>query len=421
MLIEKLLLHVLIVLLPIFVYSVLFENKRQIFNSLSYGISSGLVALFCMIFPYYSFGLNWDLRYVPLVLSFLYGGPLAGGIVIAVICIVRTIMGGEFVYLTYVIVILASIVPWIYSKKFWSFHSKRRIRASVIIGIWPAFSFIVVMAIHIFTHGQSVYDFRHVLFIVSVIGIINIIGIFLATFLIESRIERRIMQQEIQRAEKLNTLGELAASIAHEIRNPLTVVKGFLQLMHNDEKAKNKESYYPLVLSELARAESIISDYLNFAKPQFEKIEEFHIKEVISSVKQLVDPLASKEGIQLVTNFEANPILRTDKNQLKQVLINIIKNGIEATNEGGMVSIELTSYGDRAVIIIRDTGKGMDKEQLERIGTFFYTTKEKGTGVGTTVSTRIVQAMKGTITYKSELTKGTEVMIDLPMVTHERE
>lgn len=421
MLIEKLLLHVLIVLLPIFVYSVFFENKRQIVNPISYGITAGLVALFCMIFPYYSFGLNWDLRYVPLVLSFLYGGPLAGGIVIAVICIVRTILGGEFVYLTYIIVLLASVVPWIYSKKFWSFHSKRRIRASVIIGVWPALSLVVVMAIHIFTHGQSVYDFRHVLLIVSVIGIINIIGIFLATFLIESRIERKIMQQEIQRAEKLNTLGELAASIAHEVRNPLTVVKGFLQLMHNDEKTKNKESYYPLVLSELARAESIISNYLNFAKPQFEKIEEFHIKEVISSVKQLVDPLASKEGIQLATNFDADPILRTDKNQLKQVLINIIKNGIEATNEGGTVSIELTSYDDRAVIVIRDTGKGMDKEQLERIGTFFYTTKEKGTGVGTTVSTRIIQAMRGTITYKSELTKGTEVTIDIPMVTHERE
>ncbi|MFT4413829.1 ATP-binding protein [Fredinandcohnia humi] len=417
MLIEKLLLHVLIVLLPIFIYSVFFENKkRKVMSPFTYGLSAGLVTALCMIFPYQCFGLNWDLRYVPLVLSFLYGGPIAGGMVIIVIFVVRTIMGGEFLYLTYTIALIASLLPFLYSKRFWSFHSKKRIRTSVLMGIWPAFILILVMAIHISTQGSTIYNFGHVLFIVSIIGVINSIGIFLATFLIESRIERKIMHEEIQRAEKQNTLGELAASIAHEVRNPLTVVKGFLQLMYNQEKemGQKQESFYPLILSELGRAESIINDYLNFAKPQFEKIEEIYLKTDIKRVIQLLEPLAAKEGIQLITKYEAEPILRTDRHQLKQVFINIIKNAIEATNRGGSVTIELLTENDRAVVVITDTGKGMDKEQLSRIGTFFYTTKEKGTGVGTTVSNRIIQAMNGSIHYESEVDKGTKVKIELP-------
>lgn len=222
------------------------------------------------------------------------------------------------------------------------------------------------------------------------------------------------MKEEILRAEKLNTLGELAASIAHEIRNPLTVVKGFLQLIQQEEHGKNYD-YLSLVLNELGRAESIINDYLNFAKPKFEKLEKFQLKEVLSEVVILLDPLAVKQGVQLVRELDESKFtLNTDRNQLKQALVNLIKNAIEATPEGGKVTIYFRPENDHATILISDTGKGMTHEQLSRIGTIFYTTKDKGTGLGTSVSLRIIDTMNGKVSYKSKPGVGTEVTMILP-------
>jgi two-component system, sporulation sensor kinase B len=220
--------------------------------------------------------------------------------------------------------------------------------------------------------------------------------------------------KEIQRAEKLNTLGELAASIAHEVRNPLTVVKGFLQLMQQQEAGKNYE-YLSLVLNELARAELIINDYLNFAKPQFEKIEEFPLREVLSEVVILLEPLAAKQGVQLESELHSSPFqLVTDRNQLKQALVNLIKNGIEATAEGGKVTVQSREENGQAKVIIKDTGKGMTEDQVARIGTLFYTTKDKGTGLGTSVSLKIIETMNGKISYDSKPGVGTEVTMMLP-------
>jgi two-component system sporulation sensor kinase B len=216
------------------------------------------------------------------------------------------------------------------------------------------------------------------------------------------------------RTEKLNTLGELAASIAHEVRNPLTVVKGFLQLMEKDKKNHNDE-YLSLILSELGRAETILNDYLNFAKPQLKKIEEFQLSEVIYDVIYLLNALAVKQGVLLNYQLQPNLYIETDRSKLKQALVNLIKNAIEATPQGGKVRVNLHTRNGQAYTVISDTGKGMTTEQLSRIGTVFYTTKDKGTGLGTTVSLRIIEKMNGRVTYKSEYGYGTDVTMILPI------
>jgi two-component system sporulation sensor kinase B len=184
--------------------------------------------------------------------------------------------------------------------------------------------------------------------------------------------------------------------------------------MQQEEKGKHYE-YLSLVLSELDRAESIISDYLNFAKPKFEKIEAFLLKEVLTEVVMLLEPLAAKQGVQLESELDSSGFtLITDRNQLKQALVNLIKNAIEATSEGGKVSVHNKVDSNHASILIVDTGKGMTPEQLSRIGTLFYTTKDKGTGLGTSVSLRIIETMNGKVSYKSVPGVGTEVRMVLP-------
>ncbi|MBE4910627.1 ATP-binding protein [Bacillus luteolus] len=418
MLVEKLLLHVLIILMPIFIYNFFFAKKRFGKSPYFCGMLQGISVTLCLLFSFEAYGLYWDLRYVPLVLASLYGGPVASVIVLCAYFGVRTYIGGDALPIGYLSGILAVMVPFLYSFKFMSYPAKKRIRMAVLVGVWPMLVMLAMLGTHLVITGDESAVNYDIIKNVLIFGAIQVVSIWIASRINESMIENELMKQEIARAEKLNTLGELAASIAHEVRNPLTVVKGFLQLMHKQEKGQN-HTYLTLVLSELGRAESIINDYLNFAKPQFEKIEECNLTEILTDISILLEPLANKDGVNLEYSLEEDIYVITDRNQVKQAFINLIKNAIEATNDGGCVSVTLKIENEQAFILIRDTGKGMSEEELSRIGTLFYTTRDKGTGLGTTVSLRIIESMGGQIDYKSEQNVGTEVIVLLPAIQKE--
>lgn len=413
MLIEKLLLHVLIVLSPILVYSFFFEKRKVASSPYFYGMLHSISACLCLIFSFYHDNLYWDLRYAPLVLAFLYGGRRAGLMVFTSILVVRTILGGDAILLAFIGTIVASLIPYLYSRKFWNIHAEKRVSIALLMGIWPSFVQIAILLTYTVIFGVLDSGFVDSMLRVMMFGAIQVLGIGTAAKLSELMIERSVMKEEILRAEKLNTMGELAASIAHEVRNPLTVVKGFLQLIQKDNQANHP--YLPLILSELGRAEVIISDYLNFAKPEFKKLEQFALSTALSDVIILLNALAIKQGVELKGQWHGEASLFTDRNQLKQALVNVIKNAIEATPDGGMVNVSLSTKGNEAIITVADTGKGMTSEQLSRIGTVFYTTKDKGTGLGTTVSVRIIESMHGKVSYESEEGKGTQVTLTLPI------
>ena len=412
-LIEKLLLHVLIILSPILIYSIIYENHGYKDKIYLFGSFQAVAGFFCMAFPYPAYGLFWDLRYIPLTIAFLYCGFRWGLLTFLAILLARLLLGGDAITFGIISIILSSLGSFILSRWFWKFKPKQRIILTALIGFWPAFVQLGILFSFLYISDISFKsDFRIFGLILIFIGI-EVIAITLAAKLNEMIIEKKLLQREIQRAEKLNTLSEMAASIAHEVRNPLTVVKGFLQLMQENKENQSME-YLPLVLSELGRAEGIINDYLNFAKPQFDKVEIINLKQIVSDVVTLLEPLALKQNVKLKGDLGAETFINTDKNQFKQALINIIKNAIEATGSGGYVHTKLIDDGEKSVITIRDNGKGMTKEQLSRIGTLFYSTKEKGTGVGTTVSVRIIEAMNGTILFESNVNEGTKVTIKLP-------
>ncbi len=417
MLAEKLLLHVLITLAPILIYYVLFENRKLRKSPILIGVLHGSATILCMIFAYESYGVYWDLGYVPLVLAALYGGPIAGGIVFIAIFVTRTLMGGDVLLLGYLSAVLAAIVPFLLTGRFSKIQGKNRLFFTLMIGFWPVLIQLCILITYVLISDLSSTNSLDLILNVTFFGFIQLVAVGFAATLYEAVLEKQLMKEEINRSEKLNTLGELAASIAHEIRNPLTVVKGFLQLMkEDDEKNKNEnERYLSLILSELGRAEGIISDYLNFAKPQLEKVEKFLLSELLRENVSLLEPFATKQGVVLVESLEHDIVIETDRNKLKQALLNIIKNAIEATHDGGSVSAILKKERNFGKVIIRDNGKGMSEEQLSRIGTLFYSTKDKGTGLGTMLSIRIVEAMNGKVTFSSKEGLGTEVTILIPI------
>jgi two-component system, sporulation sensor kinase B len=414
---EKLLLQILIVITPILLYLVIFEDKRFFKSPYLYGSLQGISAILCMLFSYQSFGLNWDLRYIPLILSIFYGGPIAGRIAVGMFITIRLLIGGELLLLGIGSCLISLIIPIVIGKKFLTYSPKKRIRIVLFSALW---TMLISATIFLATCMDAIGNMMPIDIILF--GLLFIVGNLLAAKLIELAIERVQLKASIQRSEKLNILGELAASVAHEVRNPLTVVKGFLQLMKQKDNAKEYE-YLSLILSELGRAETIINDYLNFAKPQFNKLEEVSLVDIIKEVIFLLDPLAAKQGVILSLHFDkANPFIYTDRNQLKQALVNFVKNAIEATNAGGQVSVEIILREDNLInVLIKDTGKGMNHEQLTRMGTLFYTTKDKGTGLGTTVSMKIIETMNGKVQYKSIPGIGTEVTLILPMLRKESE
>ncbi|MDG4656827.1 ATP-binding protein [Ectobacillus antri] len=408
MLAEKLLLHILIIMAPMFFYGLFIEHHSLKKSKILGGILQGVAACLCMLFPFISHGFHWDLRYVPIIVAFLYGGPIAGTIAFLMVICMRIAIGGPIVLYGIGIIVLSVSLSCMFVKRFYEYSPNRRIMIGVLMGVWSAFSATLTVLLYMWNTKSWEYDLADDLL---PIALIQMLGMIASVLMHELIVERIVMRQEMKRVEKMNTLGELAASIAHEVRNPLTVVKGFLQMMKQGENYQ----YVPLVLSEVERAEKIISDYLNFAKPQFQEKKRFCLDIVLNEVCILLEPLAMNKGISLQVKMGANPLLETDADQLKQALLNIIKNAIEATSSGGVV-VTTAAVKSGVEIRIVDTGKGMTTEQLERIGTLFYTTKDKGTGLGTLISLRIINMMNGTLMYKSQPGVGTEATITLPTV-----
>lgn len=235
-------------------------------------------------------------------------------------------------------------------------------------------------------------------------------------------ITQRLKEEEyIRKSEKLNVLGELAAGVAHEIRNPLTSLKGFIHLIKSDDTEADKRNFYLDIMSkEIDRISEVINELLLLAKPQADVFEKTDILKVLKDVKVLLDTTAIMRNIEIhIESQEDLPKIEVIANQVKQVFINIIKNAIEAMTNGGKVHIIVKAMGDSKVNIqIIDNGIGISKDRLPKLGEPFFTTKEKGTGLGLTVCHRIVRRHHGEIHFESELGKGTTVNIILPIEQH---
>ncbi|MBW5445453.1 PAS domain S-box protein [Cohnella sp. CFH 77786] len=225
--------------------------------------------------------------------------------------------------------------------------------------------------------------------------------------------ERKKNEELLINSEKLYVAGQLAAGIAHEIRNPLTSLKGFLQLIASGRK--NNTTYYDIMNSELDRIEEIVSELLMLSKPQVYQLSYHDVRIMMRDTVTLLETQAILHNIAIETEYGNEPLwVYGVENQVKQVFINVIKNAIEAMVDGGAIRIRLSRAGDRVYVRIHDEGPGIGEDQLAKMGQPFYTTKEKGTGLGLMVSYKIVDNHKGSINVNSELGKGTVFEIILP-------
>jgi PAS domain S-box-containing protein len=225
--------------------------------------------------------------------------------------------------------------------------------------------------------------------------------------------EKEHARELMIKSEKLSMAGQLAAGVAHEIRNPLTSLKGFVQLIQSG--AGSKPQYYEIMLEELGRIEEILNELLMLAKPQAVHFRLKNVDELLQQVVTLLSTQANLRNVEiLVLQAAGQCFIHCDGNQIKQVFINMIKNAIEAMPQGGKITLETYTDARSVHISISDEGSGIPQEKLRLLGEPFYTTKEKGTGLGLMVSYKIIEHHGGSVGIRSEVGCGTTFHITFP-------
>ncbi|MEH7116629.1 ATP-binding protein [Neobacillus vireti] len=222
--------------------------------------------------------------------------------------------------------------------------------------------------------------------------------------------------EELRQKEKLAVIGQMAAGIGHEIRNPLSSLKGFAQLQH--ERSPRTNEFYPIMIQEIDRINSIVNDLMYLGKPKEIKFEKASIEEIIAYTLSITQQQAELHGVKIETFMEGPlPPVECDGKQLKQVFLNLIKNAIESMAEGGRIKINVKIVeSQRMFISIQDEGCGIADSNILNLGEPFFTTKKDGTGLGLMVTNQIIKDHNGNLKIESKIGVGTEVKVSLPIM-----
>lgn len=194
--------------------------------------------------------------------------------------------------------------------------------------------------------------------------------------------EKERFTREINRLERLNLVGQMAAGLGHEIRNPLTTVRGFLQLLAAREEYQEDEEYFELMLGELDRANGIITEFLNLAQDKLADFARRDLNSIIRSLVPLLQADVALAGKTLEVMYGDIPTLKLDEKEIRQVILNLSRNGLEAMPPEGKLTISTAADAKTVSLFVRDNGPGIEPEVLKKLGTPFFTTKERGTGLG---------------------------------------
>lgn len=417
-LIKDLLLQALLVLFPVFLYQVLLlKSSNSLHNTWpqwkTLSILCILSTLLCMTFSVrIDEGYIFDLSIIPLIISIVYGGLLPGILTFSSIFLFQFAIEEDAIFITLINNSFVIILTFLFVIKYKEPH--RLTKISYFTGLVCITLIIEVLGqLYILVNTDTFIE--EYLFLIICFPLIGVLTIWISVHLIENMREKLLMEKEIHRAERLNVIGHLAASVAHEIRNPMTVVRGFMQIFYKESFIPDdKKEYLKLMIQELDRAETIINDYLALAKPRVDKSEQIDIEKQIYFVKDIISSYALLNNVRIVERLESDLCIKGNPEKLNQVLINLIKNAIEASPEGGEIAVAAYKEKSKIVIDISDSGVGLTNEEMKRLGSPFYSTKENGTGLGLMVCYGIVEAMYGKIEVHSEKGKGTIFSIRLP-------
>jgi two-component system, sporulation sensor kinase B len=409
---ETLLVNVLFILFPLFVYQMFCLDKNRVksgWNRPVFTVLSGLSIVLCMSFPIEFFpGFMFDLRQIPFIIGALYGGYRVGGWLFLAVVGYRLAIGGNGVYVNFIAVSLIAILVPMISPMYENLKLGKKILMAVAIAEISALATIFLS--HLFSDYPVQYNAVSFNYF-----IIQGLAMWIVVYLMETMLNNYRMRMELIKAEKMNVVSQLAASISHEVKNPITITQGFIEALEDEDSIEKRKEYVGYALEELDRAKTIINEFLTLAKPESESTEIINISHEIGYVANLMHPYAKKHNVTVnLEGLEEDCYIVGDKPKIRQCFINIIKNSIEAMEHGGVLRLQTANKTNKIYIDITDTGIGMTEDEIQRLGTPYYSTKEQGTGLGMMIVFHAIKHMNGNITIESKKGKGTRFLITFP-------
>lgn len=322
----------------------------------------------------------------------------------------RFIIGGDGVIQSMLFSTTIFLIIPIVNAKFLKYNTQKRL----IIGVAAA---LFTMGLYLLTLSTFFDELTNEFWQLAFYSITTHVFVILLNMLMIEKVISNIKNREsFLHIERMHVMSELSASVYHEIRNPLTVTNGFLQLLKDSKTISSDEKIYiDYSLKELERAEKIVSDFLAYGKPQSENMVYSNLKEEVVYVKNILTSYAKMNQVEIDCHFTNTLETKYDKNQMQQCLINLFKNAIEAMKDmGGTLYIDVSEQEDNIVFLIRDEGIGMTNEEILQLGKPYYSTKKEGTGLGMLMVYGTISKLKGSIDVDSNKGQGTTFTITIP-------
>ncbi|MCM3610503.1 HAMP domain-containing histidine kinase [Planococcus sp. MERTA32b] len=407
--------NIFFIIFPIVLYQMLAgAGKRNFFVDyrVTMTILFSISIILCMVFPYQFLTDDYifDLRQVPLIVGALYGGPVISAVLFLVSAISRIIIGGDGMYIAVLnLFVVAAGVPFLRSA-YMRMNRGMKVATVFIISI---LSLLFNMIAGYLLFGDPVHDIINIWLMLMLNQGLMIV---LTALLIEHIIRQELLLNTLMKHEKMESVSHFAAAVSHELRNPMQSIKGFIQLMQAYDYSRDKQlEFHETILSEISAAESLIDDYLIYAKPVYGELDRMSVNDEVCGVLKLLGPYANSHGAELFCHpAEFDIFIRGDRQKFRQAMVNIIRNGVESMPDGGEIIARIKVLPAKVIVEVADQGVGMTKEEVERLGEPYFSNKTKGTGLGMMVTYSVIHQMKGAITVNSEKGLGTVFKLVFP-------
>lgn len=404
---KDLILHFSIILSLGFMYNFLYMQRRGVYQKQVFKLSVLCALLMTMAFPVkFDGGMEFDLKLIPFFLAFFYLSRIDGLLLFFIMLTLQALIdlnGVGLALINYsIIIILFFSIEKMYKDS--------TLNKKIALGLF-VYTLITATRLAALINSGNENEYLYLI----VFSIVSFIALSVTIYIIEMTNFQLKTMNELHKAEKFSAISQLAASVAHEIRNPMTTIRGFMQVLQGDKNLNdNQNLFISISLQELDRTQTIIDNFLSLAKPNTGGTAKLNVSELLKEIIEFMRSYSHLANTELVEGIDKNLSIKADAHEIRQVFINIIKNGIEAMPNGGSIYIIAKVVKDNVKIEFRDEGIGMNKAQLDRLGNPYYSTKEKGTGLGLMISYDIIHRMKGKIIVDSEEGKGTTFTILLP-------
>ncbi len=282
-------------------------------------------------------------------------------------------------------------------------------------GLWTATAISITVMPYVLGSKSSEHNFAGEL--------VEIVFYFALALLIGALVDRewrarrrqQEMQLQLERSQKLSLVGQVAAGVAHELKNPLASIKGAVEIISDENTADSDRSEFREILfREIKRMDGTVTEFLEFARPKPTRIEQIDLSQLVQSSLRQLEAQAAKESIRIAEEIESGVSIEGDREKLHQLILNIVLNAIQASQAGSLIEIGLCARAENVELKFRDNGQGMSRNDLERIFEPFYTTRASGSGLGLAIVKSIIDAHGGVIDIQSEVNAGTTVTVRLP-------